>query len=207
MCTAPIQPEAGDEIRLEPLESLLRFSKSLLVVLGSLDPIPVGRAHAGYFRFRLDVTNVSVCTREFVELRPACVDSRSECRESLTLRFLDRKQRWVLVREEPGSLVPRRNEWCGLVVMQEKGFELLPGQLRRQPKAIAVPPPAGVGIGLLGDKPQDAKRLEVVRQRRGGAAVESMDVDHSGVPCANRCRQIADSGRGSCRSYACKAAK
>ena len=91
--------------------------------------------------------------------------------------------------------------------MQEELFNLFLGQLRRQTEAIPLPPPARIPVALLGNQPQNAKRLQVVRQRRRRAAAEIKDMDHRERPSEKRRRQIADRGRGSRRSYARKAVK
>ena len=51
---------------------------------------------------------------------------------------------------------------------------------------FVLPPEAGGGVLLFGDQTQDAEGFEIVRQRRGGAAGEVVNVDAHDVGPFNR---------------------
>ena len=144
--------------------------------------------------------------------RSDCLDRLAERFQSRSLRVFDPFQRFPRATlrstvEVAGTRTPRVEHRRGSVLAQEEPFNFLLRQPGGEQKAIPLPPPACALVNLLREQPQDAERLQVVRQRRRCAAAEFMDVDHRGLPCEKRRRQIADRGRGSRRSYARKAAK
>ena len=94
---------------------------------------------------------------------------------TLSRRFL------VVALQKTGSPIPRGDNRAWLVCFREKRNKLISRQPRSQHKPLIAPEAVRILIRLLGNKPEDAQRLEITRQRYGGASFKNMLINRHGL--------------------------